>query len=74
MLHDMCRATAHDTLLNHSTHLVESRRPLGAEDLLGGGLVDAVGQGELEVLGEELLDVGAADVVSLLDLDDLQDL
>lgn len=59
---------------NHTTHLVESRRPLGAEDLLGGSLVDAVGQGELEVLGEELLDVRAADVVGLLDLDDLEDL
>lgn len=32
-----------------------------------------MGQRELEVLGEELLDVGAADVLGLLDLDDLQD-
>lgn len=31
-------------------------------------------QRESQVLGEELLDVWAADVVSLLDLDDLEDL
>jgi hypothetical protein len=33
-----------------------------------------VGHGELEVLGEELLDVGAADIGGLLDLNDLEDL
>jgi hypothetical protein len=33
-----------------------------------------VGKRELEVLGEELLDVGAADGVGLLDLDNLEDL
>lgn len=33
-----------------------------------------MGQGELEVLLEELLDVGAADVGSLGDLNDLEDL
>lgn len=33
-----------------------------------------MGQRELEVLGEELLDVGAADGVGLLDLNDLEDL
>jgi len=47
---------------------------VGSEDLLANGLGDAVGKGELEVLGEELLDVGAADVLGLLDLDDLDDL
>lgn len=31
-------------------------------------------EGELEVLSEELLDVGAADRLGLLDLDDLEDL
>lgn len=31
-------------------------------------------QRELEVLGEELLDVGAADVLGVVDLDDLEDL
>lgn len=34
----------------------------------------AVGQGELEVLGEELLDVGAADAVGIGNLNNLQDL
>jgi hypothetical protein len=33
-----------------------------------------VGKRELEVLREELLDVGAADGVGLLDLDNLEDL
>lgn len=42
------------------------------EDLLGGR--ETVGQGELEVLGQELLDVGATDVGGLLNLDDLEDL
>ena len=47
---------------------------MGSEDLLANGLGDTVGKGELEVLGEELLDVGAADILGLLDLDDLDDL
>jgi hypothetical protein len=34
----------------------------------------AVGQGELEVLAEELLDVGAADAVDIGDLNNLKDL
>jgi len=46
---------------------------VGSEDLLADGLGNAVGKGELEVLGEELLDVGAADVLGLLNLDDLDD-
>lgn len=33
-----------------------------------------MGERELQVLGEELLDVGAADGVGLLDLDNLEDL
>lgn len=37
-------------------------------------LDDAVGEGEAEVRGEELLDVRAADVDSLLDLGDAEDL
>ena len=37
-------------------------------------LGDTVGEGELELRDEELLDVGAADVVGLLDLDHTQDL
>lgn len=44
----------------------------GGEDLAGLRGV-AVRKGELEVLGEELLDVGAADVLGLLNLNDLED-
>ena len=33
-----------------------------------------VGQRELEVLGEELLDVGAADALSVVNLNNLEDL
>ena len=47
---------------------------MSGEDLLARLLVDAVGERELEVLDEELLDVRAADVGRLLDLDDLEDL
>ena len=47
---------------------------MGSEDLAARLLADAVGQRELEVLGEELLDVRAADVVGLLNLNDLEDL
>jgi hypothetical protein len=57
-----------------ATRLEEGGRAVGSEDLLADGLGNAVGKGELEVLGEELLDVGAADVLGLLDLDDLDDL
>lgn len=53
--------------------LEEGGRAGGREDLLAdlGGV--AVGQRELEVLGQELLDVGAADVLGLLNLNDLED-
>lgn len=44
------------------------------EDLLGSGLGHTVRQRELEVLLDELLQVGALDVGSLLDLDDLENL
>lgn len=33
-----------------------------------------MGQGEAQVLGQELLDVGALDIVGLLELDDAEDL
>ena len=46
----------------------------GTEDLLVADLGRAVGQREGEVLGEELSDVGALDVVGLLDLDNAEDL
>ena len=55
------------------TRLVEGSRPLRGEDLLVLRR-RAMREWELEVLGEELADVGAANVVSLLDLDDLEDL
>ena len=45
-----------------------------SEDLLADLATGAVGQRELEVLLEELLDVGAADGVVVLDLNNLQDL
>lgn len=54
--------------------LGESGWPGGGEDLLGADLGDAVGQGEGQVLAEELLDVGALDIVGLLELDDTEDL
>ena len=37
-------------------------------------LGDTVGEGELEVGNHELLDVRAADVLGVVDLNDLQDL
>lgn len=43
-------------------------------DLPSALLGDTVGQRELEVLGKELLEVWAADVIGLLDLNDLEDL
>ena len=53
-------------------HLEEGGRANGGEDLLALRGV-AVGQRELEVLGQELLDVGATDVLGLLNLNDLED-
>lgn len=52
---------------------LEGGWPSGGEDLAG-GLGDTVGERELEVLGEKLLDVGAADIGGLLELNDLEDL
>ena len=37
-------------------------------------LLDAVGKGELELRHQELLDVGAANILGLLNLDDAEDL
>ena len=45
-----------------------------SEHLLASRLAVAVRQRELEILGEELLDVRAADVLGVVDLNDLQDL
>ena len=52
----------------------ERRWSLGAEDLLGRSLGDTVRQGEAQVLGDQLLDVGALDLIGLLQLDNSQDL
>jgi len=54
--------------------LSKSGRALGAEDLLVADLGDTVGEREGEVLGDELLDVGALDVIGLLDLNNAEDL
>ena len=61
-------------LLATPTHLCKGRRARVSVQLLASGLDGTVGQREFEVLGEELLDVGAADAVGLGDLDDLDDL
>jgi len=53
--------------------LSKSGRALGAEDLLVADLGDTVGEREGEVLGDELLDVGALDVIGLLDLNNAED-
>jgi len=61
------------TSCRHGTRrLEEGGRANGGEDLLALRGV-AVRQGELEVLGQKLLDVGAADVLGLLNLNDLED-
>lgn len=54
--------------------LVKGGWTLGGEDSGTSSLGDAVWKWELEVLGKELLDVWALDVLSLLELDDLKDL
>jgi hypothetical protein len=54
--------------------LCESGRSVGAEDLLRADLGQTVGERERQVLGGELLDVGTLDVLSLLELDNSEDL
>lgn len=56
-----------------TSHLSKGRRARVGVQLLA-RIGRAVGQRELKVLGEELLDVGTADAVGIGDLDDLQDL
>ena len=53
-------------------HLAEGGRPV--RDKGGLRLGDAVGKGEAELGGEKLLDVWAADIISLCNLDDTEDL
>jgi hypothetical protein len=57
-----------------TTRSVESRWSLPNKDLGAGCLRNAMRERESEVLGEELLDIGALDIVGLLELDDLEDL
>ena len=52
----------------------KSRRTSRAEQLLGVDLGDTVRKRELQVLGDELLDVRAADVVGLLELHNTENL
>lgn len=54
--------------------LCESRRTLVGKDLLAGLGGDTVREREFQALGEELLDVRAADALAVLDLDDAEDL
>jgi hypothetical protein len=63
---------ASPTVLEAENNLSESRGSLGAEDLAGADLADAVGERELQVLGDQLADVRALDVLALLDLDDAE--
>lgn len=53
---------------------MEGAGPLGNKHLLCRALRHAVRQRELQVLGNELLDVRAADIGSLLEFDNLEDL
>jgi hypothetical protein len=46
----------------------------GAEDLLAAETGNTVGKGERKTLGDELLDVGALDILALLDLDNTENL
>ena len=72
----LCNASLDSTppKLYPPKHLVEGRWSLFGKDLGAGCLGNAVRKGEFEILGEELLDVWALDIVALLELDDLEDL
>lgn len=56
-----------------TSHLSKGRGARVGKQLLA-GVGSTVGQGELDVLAEELLDVGATDAVGIGDLNDLEDL
>ena len=62
------------TIPKETTNLGESRWAGGGEDLLLADLGDTVGQRESEVLGEELLDVRALDIIGLLELNNAENL
>jgi hypothetical protein len=56
------------------SHLVESVGASSSKDILVALGCLSVRQRELEVFGDELLDVRSPDVLGLLNLDDLEDL
>jgi hypothetical protein len=66
------RCTLRLPILQHVGARSESAGAVGDEG--GADLRDAMGKGELEVRGHELLDVRAAHVRGLFDLDHTQDL
>jgi len=59
---------------NITNSLGESSRAPGAPEFLSAGLGHAVREREAEALGDQLLDVGALDVLGLLDLNDTENL
>ena len=63
-----------DSNTKRSATLRERGRSGGAEDLLVADPGRAVRQREGEVLAQQLLDVGAPDIIGLLDLDNAEDL
>lgn len=63
--------TAHNTM---TPNLCESGRAGGAENLLVVEARNTVGKREREILGDQLLDVRALDVLGLLDLNDTENL
>lgn len=54
--------------------LSESGRSLRAEELFATGLADTMGKGKAEALGKKLFDIGALDILALLELDDTENL
>lgn len=46
----------------------------GVEDFFGVGFGDMVGEGESEVFGDELFDVGVFDVFGFFDFNNVEDL
>ena len=59
---------------NHISHLGKSRRSMSSKDVLGGTFRDTVRKREFEVLGKELFEIGALDIIGLFELNDFEDL
>ena len=55
-------------------HLSKRGRSMSGEQSLAGGLGHTVRKRKFEVLGEQLFDVRALDIIGLLKLDDFEDL